>query len=112
MKRNLKKEQLIPLILFAVILLFFICIFIFHKPSDQKAYNEVIATMSMEKAKHFFYDYPDSRFRDILVNQIIEWCKQEKTEECYRIILEIIPTDHMRYKELLSYYNERFKSDK
>lgn len=109
MKHNLKKQLLI--ILFTVIFLL-IYILVFYKPSDQKAYNEVIATMSMEKAKHFFYDYPDSRFKDILVNQIVEWCQQEKNEECYKIILETIPKDHVKYKELSSYYNEQFKADK
>lgn len=74
------------------------------KHNDQKAYEEVIATMSMEKAKRFFNNHPDSHYKDILVNEIIEWCNQEKTEECYRIILDTIPKDHIRYKELSSYY--------
>ena len=110
MKHNGKKQLLIILCTAIFLLIIYICIF--YTPSDQKAYNEVIATMSMEKARHFFYDYPNSRLKDILVNQIIEWCKQEKTEECYKIILETIPKDHRKYIELSNYYNAHFKADK
>lgn len=112
MKLNITKEQFIALILLTVIFLFIFYCSIVNKSSDQKAYNEVIATMSMEKANQFFRDYPDSRLKDILVDQIVEWCKQEKTEECYRMILEAIPKDHATYRALQIYYNEQFKSDK
>ena len=43
------------------------------------------------KKQNVFNNHPDSHYKDILVNEIIEWCNQEKTEECYRIILDTIP---------------------
>lgn len=81
----------------------------FFKPADQKAYNEVIATMSMDKAKRFFHSYSDSHYRDELANQIIKWCEQENTEESYRMVLETIPKSHVKYQELQDYYNTYFQ---
>jgi len=82
------------------------------KPADQKAYEEVVGTMSMEKAKAFFDNYSHSAYRDKLVNDIIEWCKEEKTEGCYRLAIEVLPKDHPRYKEIVSYYEQHFGGKK
>lgn len=78
------------------------------KPPDQKAYEEIVATMSMEKAKRFFDNYPQSKYRDKLVNEIIDWCKYEQTEECYNLILKTLPVAHPRYTELVAYYKKHF----
>jgi len=93
------------------IILLLIFISIYYKTSDFKAYEDVIATMSMEKANNFFTEYPNSSYKDRLVNEIIEWCKQQRTEECYRMILTAIPKDHIRYNELLLYYKTYYKKD-
>ncbi len=82
------------------------------KPSDQKAYEEVVATMSMEKAKRFFDSYPKSRYRDRLVNEIIEWCKQEETKECYKLIVDTLPKDHPQYQGVVAYYESKFGEKK
>jgi len=81
------------------------------KPSDQQAYEEVVATMSMKKAKRFFDEYPHSEFRDKLIGEIIGWCKKEETEECYRMILDAIPKDHVRYREVSSYYEKQYRKE-
>ena len=68
--------------------------------------------MSMDKAKKFFEAYPKSRYRDRLVAMIIEWCGQEKTEQCYTMILEALPKDHPRYIEVFNFYENQFKGKK
>lgn len=78
------------------------------KPSDQKAYEEVIGTMSMGKAKSFFDKYRQSPYRDKLVDEIIGWCKQEDTEECYGMILKTLPKEHPGYRETAAYYEKHF----
>lgn len=82
------------------------------KPSDEKVYKEIVTTMSMEKAKRFFDNYPESQYRDRLVNEIIGWCKHEDTEECYKMILDALPKDHTRYKEVIVYYEKYFGDKK
>ena len=82
------------------------------KPPDQKAYEEVIATMSMDKARGFFDKYPQSRYRDKLADEIIGWCEQENTEDCYKLILETLPGEHPRYKEIVAYYEKHFEKER
>lgn len=78
------------------------------KPSDQEAYEEVVATMSMERAKRFFERYPQSQYRSRLGDEIVAWCKREDTTECYRLIIEAFPKDHARYQEVIANYEGRF----
>lgn len=82
------------------------------KPSEEKAYEEVISTMSIEKAKQFFMYYPQGKYRDRLVNELIGWCKQEETAVCYKMILEAIPKDHPKYKDTLVYYEKHSEEKK
>jgi hypothetical protein len=82
------------------------------KLADQKAYEDTIATKSMEKAKRFFDNYPQSRYKDKLVNEIAEWCRQEGTESCYKMAIEVLPKDHPRHKELATYYEKHFPGEK
>jgi hypothetical protein len=67
---------------------------------------------SMEKAKRFFDNYPQSQYRDKLVNEIIDWCKHEETEEGYKLALEALPKNHLRYKEVVAYYEKHFVNKK
>lgn len=78
------------------------------KPSDHMVYEEVVATMSMERAKQFFENYPQSPYRDRLADQIVAWCEKEDTRDCYGLILEVLPKDHARYQEVAAYYEKRF----
>ena len=82
------------------------------KPPDQKAYEEILATMSMEKAKRFFDNYPKSQYRDKLINEIIVWCQQENTDECYKIAIDTLPKDHPQYNKIISYYKKHFGGKK
>jgi hypothetical protein len=82
------------------------------KLADQKAYEDIIATKSMEKAKRFFDSYPQSQYKDKLVNEIAEWCREEGTESCYRMAIEVLPKDHSRHRELVIYYEKHLSGKK
>ncbi|MBI5058088.1 MAG: hypothetical protein HZB61_15870 [Nitrospirae bacterium] len=82
------------------------------KHNDKKDYEEIVATMSMERAKRFFDNYPESQYRDKLVNEIIGWCKHDETEACYKMIIDVLPKNHSRYKEVVDYYETHFGKKK
>ncbi|NOY84231.1 MAG: hypothetical protein GXO96_05315 [Nitrospirae bacterium] len=78
------------------------------KASDEKAYEEVLGQISLKKAAVFFETYKNSEYRDPLVNQIIGWCKEETTKECYTMILKVIPKNHVRYAEISQYEKKQY----
>lgn len=80
------------------------------KPSDQKAYEEVLATMSMDKAKIFFEKYPKSKYRDKLADFMINWANKEGNEESHKLILYALPRDHPKYNLLLEYCKKNWGS--
>ena len=96
------------LLAFILVLLSILLISSCGKPEDQKAYEEIVATKSMEKAKKFFDNYPQNRYTDKLINEIAEWCRQEGSESGYRLAIEVLPKDHPRYKELVTHYEKHF----
>ena len=103
---EIKMRKLVAIIILSVINVLLIsgC----SGSNDKNDYEDTIATMSMEKAKRFFDNYPESQYRDKLANEIIGWCKQEETGQCYEMIINALPKNHPRHKEIVAYYKEHF----
>jgi hypothetical protein len=79
-----------------------------QKSSEKTAYEEIVATMSMEKARRFFDHYPRSEYRQKLGREIASWCKKEGTRESYEMVLNALPRDAEEYGNLAACYRELF----
>ncbi len=108
----MKKKEVATLIALFAFIVFTVFFSGFRNTSDKKAYEEILNTMSMNKAKRFFDRYPQSKYKDQLITKIIGWCKQENTEECYRMILDTIPKNDKQYEAMFFYYERHFFKNK
>ena len=61
---------------------------------ETRAYQEVLKNKSLAAAGNFFERYPESRYTDSLVEQLVQWCREEDSLELSRIVLDILPADH------------------
>lgn len=69
-------------------------------PSEQAAFEEVLATFSIEKAESFLADYPDGDYADQLISHLADWCAEETDTELRFALVSSIPTTHARYAEI------------
>jgi hypothetical protein len=100
---------------FLVAAIFFVSVAvinIFCISSDKNSFEEVLSTMSLDKARSFFINHPNSPYKDELVKELIKWCDQENTKECYEMILSVIPENHVCYQGLLNGYKQNFENNK
>lgn len=101
-KRNWKAVLLVVLLIVVVLLTVSgVVVFTRWQPSDEQAYLDVVATMSLGKAKDFFAKFPQSQYGNKLASDIIAWCKTERISGCFQAILDILPREHPRYPEIL-----------
>jgi len=96
---------LIALLVFAILTVFFLE---FRNAPDKEAYEDILNTMSLNKAKRFFARYPQSKYKHLLIAELIAWCRREDTEECYRMMLDVIPNNDKRAGSRFSYYDKSF----
>jgi hypothetical protein len=85
---------------------------IFCISSDKNSFEDVLSTLSLDKARRFFINHPNSPYKDEIVKELIKWCDQENTKECYEMILSVIPENHVSYQGLLNRYKQNFDNNK
>jgi hypothetical protein len=82
-----------------IIFLFSLMSLFYCKQSDKHAYEEVLSTLSLQKAKQFFENYPESPYIDQLITRIMALCAKEDTKQCCSMVIEVIPLKHGRREE-------------
>ena len=78
-------------------------------PEDQRAYEEVLATLSMAKAKQFCAEHQGSPYASRLGEDLVAWCYHENTRDCFELVLMALPREHSRRAEVMAYYRSHFE---
>ncbi len=83
---------------------FYLCSILFllnifcGKPTDKQAYEQVLSTLSIESAKNFFKNYPESPYANQLAMDLIDACARDNND-CCNMVLKAIPENNKRYME-------------
>lgn len=73
------------------------------KSDEQKAYEEAVSTVSLQKIASFFEKYPNSKYGELIIAEFSATCDVDPDSKgCYRMILKASPKDNVQYGEILN----------
>jgi hypothetical protein len=77
------------------------------KSDEQKAYEETVSSLSLQKFTSFFQKYPHSKYGELMVSEFSVACDvNPDSRGCYEMILKAIPKDSLQYDKVVDKVQE------